>query len=206
MESIHFIQLQTCLVFVECSRICASLGIFQVTNVTFRLCSSFFLFLTCRLPNIFSLYLIEAEQPWTEVVRELSYESMSICILWQRAVCTSADKICRPTRVHTWSDFVFDLHQWLAQLFTSVKDPTLCGRCCPFPTNSCVSCLLTTLTFSMPIKTFKFSMPIKTFNSSVFKKTLEFIAELSRTRSARIGAPWVTKIGKLSIRENLVMT
>ena len=50
----------------------------------------------------------------------------------QRTVCTSADKIWRPTRVHTWSDFVFDLHQWLAQLFTSVKDPTLCGRCCPF--------------------------------------------------------------------------
>ena len=32
------------------------------------------------------------------------------------------------------------------------------------------------------------------------------IAELSRARSARSGAPWVTKVGKLSIRENLVMT
>ena len=38
-------------------------------------------------------------------------ESMSICCLWQRTVCTSADTIWRPTRVHTWSDFVFDLHQ-----------------------------------------------------------------------------------------------
>ena len=53
-------------------------------------------------------------------------------VLWQRTVCTSADKIWRPTRVHTWSDFVFDLPQWFALLFTSVKDPTLCGRCCPF--------------------------------------------------------------------------
>ena len=52
--------------------------------------------------------------------------------LWQRTVCTSADKIWRPTRIHTWSDFVFDLHQWLTQLFTSVKDPTLWGWCCPF--------------------------------------------------------------------------
>ena len=28
--------------------------------------------------------------------------------------------------------FVFDLHQWLAQLLTSVKDATSCGRCCLF--------------------------------------------------------------------------
>ena len=33
-----------------------------------------------------------------------------------------------------------------------------------------------------------------------------FIAELSRARSARSGAPWVRKFGKLSIRENMVMT
>ena len=33
-----------------------------------------------------------------------------------------------------------------------------------------------------------------------------FIAELPRARSARSGAPWVKKFGKLSIRENLVMT
>ena len=33
-----------------------------------------------------------------------------------------------------------------------------------------------------------------------------FIAELSRARSTRSEAPWVTKFGKLSIRENLVMT
>ena len=32
------------------------------------------------------------------------------------------------------------------------------------------------------------------------------MVELSRARSARSGAPWVTKFGKLSIRENLVMT
>ena len=32
-------------------------------------------------------------------------------VLWQRTVCTSADKIWHPTRIHTWSDFVFDLHQ-----------------------------------------------------------------------------------------------
>ena len=36
------------------------------------------------------------------------------------------------------------------------------------------------------------------------KKRL-ILAELSRARSARSGAPWVTKFGKLSIRENLVM-
>ena len=32
------------------------------------------------------------------------------------------------------------------------------------------------------------------------------IKRSSRARSARSGAPWVTKFGKLSIRENLVMT
>ena len=32
------------------------------------------------------------------------------------------------------------------------------------------------------------------------------IAELSRARRRRSGAPWVTKFGKPSIRENLVMT
>ena len=56
------------------------------------------------------------QKPWTEVVRELSYESMSICCLWQRTVCTSADKIWRPTRVHAWSHFAFNFYQWLAQL------------------------------------------------------------------------------------------
>ena len=56
------------------------------------------------------------QKPWTEVVPELSYESTSICCLWQRTVCTSADKIWRPTRVHAWSHFVFNLYQWLAQL------------------------------------------------------------------------------------------
>ena len=29
---------------------------------------------------------------------------------------------------------------------------------------------------------------------------------LARAKSTRSGAPWVTKFGKLSIRENLVMT
>ena len=45
-----------------------------------------------------------------------TYESMSICCLWQRTVCTSADKIWRPTRVHAWSHFAFNFYQWLAQL------------------------------------------------------------------------------------------
>ena len=45
-----------------------------------------------------------------------TYESMSICCLWQCTVCTSADKIWRPTRVHAWSHFVFNLYQWLVQL------------------------------------------------------------------------------------------
>ena len=35
---------------------------------------------------------------------------------------------------------------------------------------------------------------------------VQFLRELSRARSARSGAPWVTNFGKLTIRENLVMT
>ena len=43
--------------------------------------------------------------------------------------------------------------------------------------------------------------------NEMIKTSSRFIAELSRARSsARSGAPWVTKFGKLSIRENLVMT
>ena len=39
--------------------------------------------------------------------------------------------------------------------------------------------------------------------SGVTVNVLVFVAELSRAHS---GAPWVRKFGKLSIRENLVMT
>ena len=38
------------------------------------------------------------------------------------------------------------------------------------------------------------------------RKSYPVLAERSRALRARSGAPWVTKFGKLSIRENLVMT
>ena len=50
-----------------------------------------------------------------------------------------------------------------------------------------------------------FLLYIDHFSHVGFNLTLT-IAELSRPRSARSGAPWVTKFGKLSIREDLVMT
>ena len=42
--------------------------------------------------------------------------------------------------------------------------------------------------------------------NEMIKTSSRFIAELSCARSAHSGAPWVTKFGKLSIREILVMT
>ena len=64
----------------------------------------------------------------------------------------------------------------------------------------------TVLSFSNKLLCFLFADDSNVLYAHKDLKIMEFIAELSRTRSARIGALWVTKFGKLSIRENLVMT